>query len=216
MAAPPRVHASPLQRPLPRGERTVSLSAFAALFAETVSYFQGRVTSMNDLETRLEAAGRDVGVRFLELAAFREKPGRRETTVVGMLTFVSGPAWQSLFGKTADALEKSTEQAHTFQIREDVPITNQFISMPKDYSRVNVAAYVAGIIRGMMEAASFVRLAPCLIFPGRAPRSPQARALLSPLPPASATLTAALHRQGRHGPRRRGCAFGQDRVCHHF
>ena len=150
---------SSLQRPLSRGDKTVSLSAFSSLFAEVVSYYQGRVTSMSDLETRLEAAGQGVGARFLELVAFREKPGRRETTVVGMLTFVTGPAWQSLFGKSADALEKSTEQAHTYQIREDAPITNLFISMPKDYSRVNVAAYVAGIIRGMMEAASF----PCTV-----------------------------------------------------
>ena len=137
----------------------MSLSAFSSLFSEVVTYFHGRVTSMSDLETRLEATGQGVGARFLELVAFREKPGRRETTVVGMLTFLTGPAWQSLFGKSADALEKSTEQAHTYQIREDAPITNLFISMPKDYSRVNVAAYVAGIIRGMMEAAAF----PCTV-----------------------------------------------------
>ena len=137
MAAP---RASILQKPLSRGDRSTSLSAFGFLFAEKITYFQGRVTSMSDLETRLEAAGRDVGVRFLELVAFRDKPGKRETTVVGMLQFVSGPAWQCLFGKNADALEKSTEQANQYMIREDEPVTNHFISMPKEYSRINVAA----------------------------------------------------------------------------
>lgn len=90
---------------------------------------------MGDLETRLEAAGAGIGVRFLELSSFRDKPGRRETGVVGMLQFVSGPAWQSLFGKQADALEKSTEVANQYMIREDEPLTNHFISMPKEYSR---------------------------------------------------------------------------------
>ncbi len=135
---------SVLQKPLPRGpphgERSVSLSTFGFLFAEMIAYYQTRVTSMSDLETRLESAGRDVGLRFLELVAFRDKPGKRETTVVGMLQFVSGPAWQCLFGKTADALEKSTEQPNQYMIREDEPITNHFISMPKEYSRINVAA----------------------------------------------------------------------------
>ncbi len=133
--------ASVLQRTLPRaGDRNVSLSTFGFLFAEFISYYQQRVTSMSDLETRLESAGRDVGVRFLELVAFRDRGGKRESTVVGMLQFVSGPAWQCLFGKNADALEKSTEQPNQYMIREDEPITNTFISMPKEYSKVNVAA----------------------------------------------------------------------------
>ena len=180
---------SALSRPLPRGDRVVSISTFAFLFAEVISYFQSRVTSMGDLETRLESAGAGIGVRFRELSAFRDKPGRRETGVVGMLQFVSGPAWQSLFGKQADALEKSTEVANQYMIREDEPLTNHFISMPKEYSRcgaaaqsaavctsatrrrslppsarpphrsVNVASFIAGIIRGMLEAASF----PCTV-----------------------------------------------------
>ena len=129
-----------LHRPLPRGDRVVSLSAFGYLFAEMISYYQGRCTSMSDLESRLEAAGRDVGHRFLELVAFRDKPGKRETTVVGMLQFISGPAWQCLFGKNADALEKSTDKPNQYMIRESEPVTNHFISMPKEYSRVNVAS----------------------------------------------------------------------------
>jgi hypothetical protein len=139
---------SALARPLSRGDRAVSVSTFAFLFAEFISYFQQRVTSMSDLETRLEAAGAGIGVRFLELAAFRDKPGRRETGVVGMLQFVSGPAWQSLFGKHADALEKSTEVANQFMIREDEPLTNHFISMPKEYSRcVAARAWRAAFVR---------------------------------------------------------------------
>ncbi len=56
--------------------------------------------------------GFGIGQRFLELAALRDRPGRRETGVVGMLQFLSGGAWMALFGKTADALEKSTDTAN--------------------------------------------------------------------------------------------------------
>ncbi len=145
-----------LGRPLPRGDRSVTVSTFGFIFAELVSYLQSRVVSMSDLETRLEGLGYGVGSRFLELSAFRDKPGRRETSVVGMLQFISGPFWLALFGKQADALEKSSEVANQYMIREEEPITNHFISMPKEYARVNVAAYIAGIIRGAMESASFV------------------------------------------------------------
>ena len=154
----PGPRSTALGRPLPRGDKSVTISTFGFLFAELVSYLQSRVTSMSDLETRLEVMGAGVGVRFLELSAFRDKPGRRETSVVGVLQFISGPFWLSLFGKQADALEKSSEVANQYMIREEEPITNHFISMPKEYARVNVAAYMAGIIRGAMESASFVSI----------------------------------------------------------
>ena len=60
---------------------------------------------------RLETAGYGIGVRFLELVAFKERSGKRETGVIGILQFVSGPLWQQLFGKPADALEKSVSRA---------------------------------------------------------------------------------------------------------
>jgi hypothetical protein len=61
---------------------------------------------------RLQAAGCTVGQRYLELVSLRERPGKRETTVVGILQFLSGTVWMGLFGKTADALEKSTDTAN--------------------------------------------------------------------------------------------------------
>jgi hypothetical protein len=42
-------------------------------------------------------------------------------------------------------------------IREAEPLTNHFISMPKELARLNPAAFVAGILHGMLDAASFVR-----------------------------------------------------------
>lgn len=46
--APPT---GPMSKPLPYG-RTVSLSSFAFLFAEMVSYYRGRVSGLGDLEAK--------------------------------------------------------------------------------------------------------------------------------------------------------------------
>ena len=108
---------------------------------------------------RLEQAGYPIGARFLELLALRERAGKREVTVVGMLQFVSSTVWQSLFGKTADALEKSTDTANAYMIRDDEPLTNAFISVPKDLARFNPAAFMAGIVRGVLDSAGF----PCTV-----------------------------------------------------
>ena len=58
---------------------------------------------------RLTDAGHSIGYRFLETVFFKERPAKRETKLLGMLQFVSSVAWKALFGKGADALEKSRE-----------------------------------------------------------------------------------------------------------
>eukprot|EP00959_Pyramimonas_sp_CCMP1952_P427623 8955946-Pyramimonas_sp.AAC.2 len=58
---------------LPVLKRKVNLSAFAFLFSELVQYSQQRVTSVSDLEHRLEEVGYRVGTRILELLCYREK-----------------------------------------------------------------------------------------------------------------------------------------------
>jgi len=49
-------------------------------------------------------------------------------------------------------------QPHVFadRIWDNVPITNLFISLPKEYSRFNPASFVAGVIHGALEGAGFV------------------------------------------------------------
>lgn len=50
-------------------------------------------------------------------------------------------------------------------IHEREPITNTFVSAPADMGQLNCAAYVAGIISGILNGASFVRFgaAYCLV-----------------------------------------------------
>lgn len=53
--------------------------------------------------------GYRVGQRVLELIVWREKNSRRETRVLGILQFIHTTVWKTLFGKAADALEKSRD-----------------------------------------------------------------------------------------------------------
>lgn len=59
--------------------------------------------------TRLSDFGFRVGLRALELVTWREKGSKRETRVLQILLFVHSTVWKTLFGKQADALERSTE-----------------------------------------------------------------------------------------------------------
>ena len=73
----------------------VSLSLFAFLFSEVVMYCQKRAASVGDIEGRLEEIGMHQGVRLLELLAHRERGLRRETRVLGMLSFVHMHVWKA-------------------------------------------------------------------------------------------------------------------------
>lgn len=104
---------------------------------------------------RLDDAGFGVGVRVVELLCHREKSGRRETRLINMLQFIVSTCWKALFGKAADALERSTENEDEYMIHELEPLTNKFISVPPDLGQLDCAAYIAGIIRGVLTSSGF-------------------------------------------------------------
>jgi trafficking protein particle complex subunit 5 len=149
------VQRSIIDRPLSRGRAEVSLSAFSFLFSELVRNCRESIESIAELESKLENVGFDIGQRVLELLIHREKGGRRETRLIGALMFVANTVWPSLFGKKAESLERSTENEDEYMIHDATPITNEFISVPRDMGQFNCAAFVAGIIRGCLEASGF-------------------------------------------------------------
>ena len=104
-------------------DQLVSLSGFAYLFSEVVQYHQNRVDSISELERRLEATGYGVGLRVLELLAYRSREYKRETKLMNVLQFVSTMVWKSLFGKAADSLERSIDHTDEFMIIDYNPIT---------------------------------------------------------------------------------------------
>mmetsp|Transcript_24148 Transcript_24148/g.33114 ORF Transcript_24148/g.33114 Transcript_24148/m.33114 type:complete len:192 (+) Transcript_24148:622-1197(+) len=136
-------------------QEEVSLSIFAFMFSEFVQYTQLKIKTPAEWEDRLAAAGRNVGLRLLELTCFREKIVKRETKIVAMLSFIHSWIWKALFGRSADSLEKSTEHDDEYMIIDNKALVNRFLSVPKDYRNLNVTAYLAGIVHGVLEAAEF-------------------------------------------------------------
>jgi len=65
------------------------------------------VSNVGELERRLEDVGHGVGVRLLEVLAYRERAGRRETRLLDILRFVHSTLWKYLFGRQAKDLEQS-------------------------------------------------------------------------------------------------------------
>jgi hypothetical protein len=81
--------------------------------------------------------------------------GRKEKNLIAMLQFLHSYIWKSLFGRVADGLEKATDKEDEYYIYEREPLTNRFISVPKEFSHFNCATFVAGIINGILDGAEF-------------------------------------------------------------
>lgn len=114
----PRPSARPsiYDRPLNKTRAAeVSAPAFAFLFSEIVQYTHKRVSGINDLERRLNTLGYRVGTRVFELLAWRtegpSKTPKREIRFLPALMSIHTQLWRALFGKPADAIEKSVENA---------------------------------------------------------------------------------------------------------
>lgn len=46
-------------------------------------------------------------------------------------------------------------------IHDSSPVTNTYISVPNDLGQLNCAAYIAGIIAGILDSAKFVSSSVC-------------------------------------------------------
>lgn len=124
-----------------------------------VSYAQKRVTGIQDLEKRLNAQGHPLGLSLLDLLLYREPPRSqlRPQNIIALLQFITTTLWRHLFGRPADALEKSSnpDTPDEYMISDNDPLCNVYVSVPKEMNQLNCAAYVAGIIEGACDGAGF-------------------------------------------------------------
>ncbi|KAK0727872.1 NO signaling/Golgi transport ligand-binding domain-containing protein [Lasiosphaeria miniovina] len=147
-------------RPLNRSKTAeLSQSSFAYLFSEMVTYAQRRVTGIQELEKRLNNQGHPIGLKLLDLLLIRE-PARSQTrplNIISLLQFIKMSLWQHLFGRQADRLEKSSnpDTPDEYMIIDNEPLVNAYISVPREMSQLNCAAYVAGIVEGVCDGAAF-------------------------------------------------------------
>ncbi|MCJ1247355.1 TRAPP subunit trs31 [Trapelia coarctata] len=144
--------------------RTAELSraSFAYLFSEMVSYAQKRVTGIQDLEKRLNEQGYPLGLRLLPLLLHRTPPPRsqplppRPHRILPLLQFITTTLWRHLFARPADALERSSTNESEYMISDNEPLVNMYISVPKEMNQLNCAAFVAGVIEGVCDAAGLM------------------------------------------------------------
>jgi trafficking protein particle complex subunit 5 len=78
-------------------------------------------------------------------------------TIILLLQFIKQNVWQHLFGRQADALQKSADpnKPEEYHIIDNEPLVNAYISVPREMSQLNCAAFVAGIIEGVCDGACF-------------------------------------------------------------
>jgi hypothetical protein len=80
---------------------------------------------------------------------------KREIRLMSILHFVSSSVWKSLFGRSADSLERSIDHADEYMIIDYEPIASTFVSVPTDLGQLSADAYVSGIIAGVLDGAGF-------------------------------------------------------------
>eukprot|EP00123_Amoebidium_parasiticum_P001164 comp12212_c1_seq1/m.6982 comp12212_c1_seq1/g.6982 ORF comp12212_c1_seq1/g.6982 comp12212_c1_seq1/m.6982 type:complete len:189 (-) comp12212_c1_seq1:158-724(-) len=144
-----------LDRPIKQTKGEISLSTFALLFSEIIQYCQDRVESIPELEKRLSDIGQRVGIRVLELIYVRDKLQKRETELLRVLYFIQTTVWKTLFGKNADLLEREQSDDHTYMISDRDMLVNSYISVPKEMSGLNCAAFVAGVVEAILVGCDF-------------------------------------------------------------
>ncbi|KAK4539343.1 hypothetical protein LTR36_000774 [Oleoguttula mirabilis] len=143
-------------RALSRPPSSTSLPAFAHLFNTLITYHHAKSASVSEIEGRLNRAGYPIGIKMLDLLLYRQGgKAVRPTRLLDLLQFVHGVLWRGLFGRAADALEQSTSKREEYMIVDNEPVVNTYISIPKEMSQLNCAAFVAGIIEGVCDASGF-------------------------------------------------------------
>ncbi|RYP41017.1 hypothetical protein DL769_011657 [Monosporascus sp. CRB-8-3] len=147
-------------RPLNRTKAAeLSGASFAFLFSEMVNYSRKGIQSIQDLEKGLNTQGHPIGVKLLDLLLYRE-PARTQTrplTIIALLHFIKIGVWTHLFGRAADGLEKSSDPAKPdeYMIIDNEPLVNRYVSVPREMSQLNCAAFVAGIVEGVCDGSAF-------------------------------------------------------------
>ena len=107
---------------------------------------------------RLNNQGYPIGIRLLDLLLTRSAnplASIRPTRILPLLQFIAQTLYRHLFGRPADALERSNEDQAQYLLFDNEPMVNTYISLPRELSSLNCAAFVAGIIEGVCDGAGF-------------------------------------------------------------
>ena len=133
----------------------MSLAAYQHLFVEMVQFSLQRASESLDAESRLHAMGKHVGDQLFDVLYLREKGLKRETKLLGILTFIATSAWKSAFGRSAEVNETQEE----YIINDPHFVLNKYASPPSDVQDCLNAggAFAAGFVEAIITAAGFAR-----------------------------------------------------------
>jgi trafficking protein particle complex subunit 5 len=121
-----------------------------------------------------------MGMRVLELMAWRAESGskapKREIRFLPALMSIHTQVWKAVFGKPADAIEKSVENddecasthmiasplsnvcSVTDMIIDNDPPLERHISVPRDMSQLSCSSFTAGIVEAVLDGLGFVSI----------------------------------------------------------
>lgn len=132
---------------------------------EMVTYAQKKIKSVSDFEKKLNEQGYPLGMKLGDLLLYRSSPAGSSTSsstpaarplrILPMLTLINNKLYPMLFSRPADSLEQDTQDPSKYMIIDNTPLTNTYISVPKEMSQLSVAAFIAGIIEGVCDGAGF-------------------------------------------------------------
>ncbi|KAL8305304.1 hypothetical protein RB600_008265 [Gaeumannomyces tritici] len=116
-------------------------------------------TTAHHQHPRPGEAGHPIGIKLLDLLLYREpaKTQARPLNIIALLHLIQRNVWTHLFGRQADRLERSSDadRPDEYMIVDNEPLVNAYISVPKDMSQLNCAAFSAGVIEGICDGAGF-------------------------------------------------------------
>lgn len=150
-----------------------------------VSSFSSILTRPH-VNLRLNTLGYRIGARVLELMSWRaessSKAPKREIRLVPALMAIHTQVWKAVYGKSADAIEKSVENADECEpgnpgcpaphlnpffpdmiIDNDPPIERN-ISVPRDMGGLSCSSFTAGIVEAVLDGLGFVCQPLLLVF----------------------------------------------------
>ncbi|MES1919289.1 Transport protein particle (TRAPP) component [Bonamia ostreae] len=132
----------------------ISASSFHFLFSEIIKWCCADEDDIEKVENNLFVIGQKIGFKQTEKILCKQK--KRITTFQNLLQLIHNELWKSLFGKTADGVERNKNDKNQFLIFDKNPLTNQFVSVPSNLGDLNVATFIAGIVKGVLDA-NFVK-----------------------------------------------------------
>ncbi|KIK51247.1 hypothetical protein GYMLUDRAFT_101111 [Collybiopsis luxurians FD-317 M1] len=80
---------------------------------------------------------------------------KREIRRLPALMAIHTQIWRAVFGRPADAIEKSVENVDEYMIIDNDPLIERHISVPRDLTGLSCSSFSAGIVEAVLDGLGF-------------------------------------------------------------